>query len=171
MTKRLAPFLVAAAVATSASAADMAFSGTAKIKPTLYSNFDFRSDLSDAPALNEGGWASGEHVRAELRLGWNAKGDKWTLMMIAETDVIAEKDTSDRSFYGPAQKGNNTNAGAEFGIERVEATYEFAPQVKLGAGWNLKAMDIATGGMVFGDDHPFIEFTGKVAPVASLDDL
>jgi hypothetical protein len=157
--------LLALAVASPAGAADIQFFGTAKVKPTLYSNFDFDSSLNDAAALNEGGWASGEHVRSELRLGWKAAGDNWSVMMIVEADVINEKDTADRSFYGPATKNNWTNFGAEFGIERAEFSYTFDPMLKLSTGWNIRAMDIATGGMVFGDDHPFIELAGTVAPM------
>ncbi len=173
MMKRFALLLaVTMAAAAPAAAADMTLSGTAKIKPTYYGNFDFDSSLNDATALNEAGWANGEHVRAELRLGWNAKGDNWSIMMIAEADVIMEKDTADRSFYAtgvagqdPATKANWTNFGSEFGIERVELSYAFDPALKLSTGWNIRAMDIATGGMVFGDDHPFIELSGTVAPM------
>lgn len=165
MKVRFALLLASAMAAFPAFGADVQFFGTAKVKPTYYGNFDFDSSRNDAAALNEGGWALGEHVRSELRLGWKASGDKWSIMMIAEADVIMEKDTADRSFYGPATKKNLTNFGAEFGIERAEFSYEFAPQLKLATGWNIRAMDIATGGMVFGDDHPFIEFSGAVAPM------
>lgn len=170
MKMRLGFFLASAlAVALPAHAADVQFFGTAKIKPTYYGNFDFDSSANDAAALNEGGWAIGEHVRSELRLGWKASGDKWSIMMIAESDVIMDKDTGDRSFYGAATKNNWTNFGAEFGIERAEFSYAFAPQLKLATGWNIRAVDIATGGMVFGDDHPFIELSGKLAPAVKYE--
>jgi hypothetical protein len=163
MKVRFSLLLALALVASSASAAEMTFSGTAKIKPTLFANFDFDSSLNDAPANLEAGWASGEHVRAELRLQWNAKGEKWSVMMIGEADVIMEKDTADRSFYTAALKAGTPNEGAQFGIERAEMTYAFSPMLQLAAGWNIRAMDIATGGMVFGDDHPFIELKGDLA--------
>jgi hypothetical protein len=143
--------------------ADISFFGTAKVKPTYYSNFDFDDNSSDAPALNEAGWASGEHVRAELRLGWKAGGDNWKIMMIAESDVIYEKDTADRSFYVGAEKEGQPNTGGEFGIERFEANYTFSPACVLATGWNIRAADIKTGGLLFGDDHPFIEFNGKLS--------
>lgn len=168
MKMRLAKLLVAAAAAvSSASAADVTVFGTAKVKPTYYGNFDFDSSLNDAATLNEAGWANGEHVRSELRLGVKASGEKWSAMMIAEADIINEKDTGDRSFYGASQKANSTNFGAEFGIERAEFTYAFAPILKLATGWNIRAADIATGGMVFGDDHPFVELSGTLAPKVS----
>jgi hypothetical protein len=85
--------------------------------------------------------------------------------MIAEADVINEKDTADRSFYTAAGKGlpPGANAGGEFGIERFEANYTFTPALVLSTGWNIRAADIKTGGLLFGDDHPFIELGGKLA--------
>jgi hypothetical protein len=144
--------------------ADVSFFGTARVLPTYYSNFDFNDDLPDAPVVNEGGLTTGEHVRSELRLGWKAGGDKWKIMMIAEADLIMEKDTVDRSFYNTGTKGTPAaaNAGGEFGIERVELNYEFTPAFVLSTGWNIRAADIKTGGLLFGDDHPFIELGGKL---------
>ena len=164
MRKSLVLLLSAILVAAFAlpAMADISFFGTAKVKPTYYSNFDFDDNRADAPALNEGGWASGEHIRSELRLGWKAGGDKWKIMMIAEADVINEKDTADRSFYVGAEKEGQPNTGGEFGIERFEANYTFAPALVLSTGWNIRAADIKAGGLVFGDDHPFIEIGGKL---------
>jgi len=144
--------------------ADISFFGTARVLPTYYSNFDFDDNKPDAPVVNEGGLTMGEHVRSELRLGWKAGGDKWKIMMIAESDVINEKDTVDRSFYNTGTKGAPAaaNAGGEFGIERVELNYTFAPALVLSTGWNIRAADIKTGGLLFGDDHPFIELGGKL---------
>jgi len=145
--------------------ADISFFGTARVIPTYYSNFDFDDNHHDGVTLNEGGFTMGEHVRSELRLGWKAGGDNWKIMMIAESDVIMEKDTADRSFYGPGTKGSpaSANAGSEFGIERFEANYTFSPALVLSTGWNIRAADIKTGGVLFGDDHPFIELGGKLA--------
>ncbi|HZD54639.1 MAG TPA: hypothetical protein VE080_00155, partial [Candidatus Aquicultoraceae bacterium] len=150
--------------------AEISFFGTARVLPTYYSNFDFDDNHPDPVTLNEGGLTSGEHIRNELRLGWKAGGDNWKIMMIAETDLIAEKDTADRSFYTSAEKGitpdpnadGGPNAGGEFGIERVELNYTFAPALVLSTGWNIRAADIRTGGLLFGDDHPFIELGGKL---------
>jgi hypothetical protein len=150
--------------------ADISFFGTAKVKPTYYSNFDFDDNNPDPPTLNEGGIVNGEHIRSELRLGWKAGGDNWKIMMIAETDLIMEKDTADRSFYTGAEKGPPPggsegwpNAGGEFGIERFEANYTFSPACVLSTGWNIRAADIKTGGLLFGDDHPFLEIGGKLS--------
>lgn len=166
MRKSTVVLLAAVLVAAFAlpAAADISFFGTARVLPTYYSNFDFDSNKPDAPVVNEGGLVAGEHIRNELRLGWKAGGDNWKIMMIAEADLIAEKDTADRSFYIGATKGDpaGPNAGGEFGIERFEANYTFAPALVLSTGWNIRAADIKTGGLLFGDDHPFIELGGNL---------
>lgn len=143
--------------------AEIEFFGTAKIKPTYYSDFDFQSSEKDGPIVNEGGITAGEHIRGELRLGWKAKGDKWSVKMIAEADIILEKDNVDRSFYSSTSKEDLPNTGSEFGIERAEFLYTFLPQLELETGWDVRALDIKTGGLLFGDDHPFIGFRGKIA--------
>jgi hypothetical protein len=158
--------VIAVAMLAAPAMAEISFFGTARVLPTYYSNFDFNDNLPDAPILNEGGLTMGEHVRSELRLGWKAGGDKWKIMFIAETDLINEKDTADRSFYNTGTKGTPAapNAGGEFGIERVELNYTFAPALVLSTGWNIRAADIKTGGLLFGDDHPFIELGGSLTP-------
>ncbi|GAB4258930.1 MAG: hypothetical protein Kow0092_06810 [Deferrisomatales bacterium] len=167
MRKSYGLFFVAlgAALAWSLSAtAGVDFFGTAKIRPTFYSNFDFDDSAGDKATLNEGGWASGEHVRGELRLGWKASGEKWRVKMIAEADVIFDKDNGDRSFYASATApfDNQPNAGGEFGIERAEMGYTFSPMLDLSAGWDIRYLDIKTGGLLYGDDHPFIGLKGKL---------
>lgn len=158
----LVAVLVAVALAAPSWAA-IEFFGTAKVKPTYYSNFDFDDDADDMFVVNEGGLAKGAHMRAELRLGWKAAGEKWSVKMITEADVIMQKDTADRSFYAGADKGVNPNTGGEFGIERVELLYKFTPAVELQTGWDIRALDIKSGGLLYGDDHPFIGFRGQLA--------
>jgi hypothetical protein len=147
--------------------ADVSFFGTARVVPTYFSNFDFNKNTADVPTLVEGGFVSGEHIRGELRLGWKASGDKWKIMMIAESDLIYNKNNADRSFYTSAQVPGagpvaTPNAGAEFGIERAEFSYAFAPAFELFTGWPISAVDIGTGGLLYGDDHPIIGVRGKV---------
>jgi hypothetical protein len=155
--------------------ADVSFFGTARVVPTYFSNFEFNDNAPDVPTLVEGGFVSGEHIRGELRLGWKAGGDKWKIMMIAESDIIYNKNNADRSYYSaPAinPSGSNAfqlggvnsipNAGAEFGIERAEFSYMFAPSLELFTGWPISAIDIGTGGLLYGDDHPILGFRGKI---------
>jgi hypothetical protein len=164
MRKGWIVFLAAVCVAGLAmpAAAEIQFFGTARIIPTYYSNFDFDDDLSDFNTLNEAGFTSGEHVRAELRLGWQASGDKWKIKMIAETDLIYEKDTVDRSFYTSPAKNGLPNAGGEFGIERADFVYTFTPALEFHTGWDISALDIGTGGLLYGDDHPVIGLRGRL---------
>lgn len=158
----LVAVLVAVALAAPSWAA-IEFFGTAKVKPTYYSNFDFDDSEDDKLIVNEGGLTKGGHVRAELRLGWKASGEKWSVKMITEADVIMQKDTADRSYYTGSEKDGNANTGAEFGIERVELLYKFNPVVELQTGWDIRALDIKSGGLLYGDDHPFLGFRGQLA--------
>ncbi len=143
--------------------AQIDFFGTAKVKPTFYSNFDFNDSENDAFIINEGGLTGEQHVRAELRLGWKATGERWSVKMIAEADVIMEKDSADRSYYGGATNAEGKpNSGGEFGIERAELLYRFYPWLELQTGWDIRALDIKTGGLLYGDDHPFLGFRGDL---------
>jgi hypothetical protein len=170
MRKGLVVLLAAVLVVAFAlpAMADVSFFGTARVVPTYFSNFDFDKGKADVATLVEGGFVSGEHIRGELRLGWKAGGDKWKIMMIAESDLIYNKNNADRSFYSSSQvpaTGSTTavpNAGAEFGIERAEFSYAFAPAFELFTGWPISAVDIGTGGLLYGDDHPIIGVRGKV---------
>jgi hypothetical protein len=138
--------------------ADVSFFGYARVMPTYYSNFDFDDGKPDAGTINEGGKISGEHIRGELRLGWKAGGDKWKIMMTAESDIIYNKNNVDRTPAGTGFDGD----GATFGIERAEFSYAFAPALELFTGWPISAIDIGTGGLLYGDDHPIIGFRGKL---------
>jgi hypothetical protein len=115
MRKGFVVLLAALVVAMFAAPAmaEISFFGSARVLPTYYSNFDFDDNKPDAGTLNEGGTITGEHIRSELRLGWKAGGDKWKIMMIAEADLINEKDTVDRSFYFFGEKGVSLVAGRE----------------------------------------------------------
>jgi len=159
----LASFLVTLLLAASPALAEIQFFGTARVIPTYYSNFDFDDSKPDAPALNEGGWASGEHIRGELRLGWKAGGDNWRVKMITEADIIFDKNNGDRSFYTGAENANGIpNAGGEFGIERAEMGYTFSKALDLSAGWDIRYLDLKTGGLLYGDDHPFLGLKGSL---------
>ena len=84
--------------------ADVSFFGYARVVPTYYSNFDFDKNKADVSTLNEGGFASGEHIRSELRLGWKAGGDKWKIMMIAESDMIWNKNNACLLYTSPSPR-------------------------------------------------------------------
>lgn len=96
MKKNKKNILILATLSTltgNAYAEEMSFFGTAKIKPTYYSNFDFDDQKEDGVTINEGGLVSGNgaHTRAEVRIGWKAKGDDWSVKVIAESDQTLNK--------------------------------------------------------------------------------
>jgi hypothetical protein len=155
MRKGLVVLLAAVLVVAFAlpAMADVSFFGYARVIPTYYSNFDFDKNTPDAAIATEAGNANGETIRAELRLGWKAGGDKWKIMMTTESDLLYSQFNVDRS------SGSN---GSFFGIERAEFTYAFSPALELITGWPISAADIGTGGVLYGDDHPIIGFRGKV---------
>lgn len=155
---------VSLALAAQSNAAEIELFGTAKVKPTYYSNFDFDDKKDDGVTLNEGGLVSGNgaHTRTEARIGWKAKGDDWSVKMIAEVDQILTKDNVDRSYYTAAIKEDiKPNAGSEFGIERAEFLYSLSSMVQLQAGWDIRYLDLKSGGLLYGDDHPFVGLRGK----------
>ena len=50
--------------------------------------------------------------------------------------------------------------GGEFGVERSKFWYDFGP-IRLTTGWDVTWADLKTGGLLYGDDHPFIMLSGK----------
>ena len=90
--------------------------GYARIKPVYFSNFDFDDNAHDMPVLTEAGFVSREHLRAELRLGVKASGQRWSIKLLAEADMVLDSSTVDRSFYAGAEKEGQPNTGGEFGI-------------------------------------------------------
>jgi len=164
----LVAVLVAVALAAPSWAA-IEFFGTAKVKPTYFSNFDLNDKDDDSAIGTESGGVVGGHLRSELRFGWKAAGDRWSVKMIAETDVIMTKNSADHgdkvgvSYDAATNKYATTDDGADFGIERVELLYKFAPSIELQTGWDIRALDIKSGGLLYGDDHPFIGFRGQLA--------
>jgi len=90
-----------------------------------------------------------EHMRTELRYGASFTGDKWKARLLFETDHVADINTADRG-----------NRASTFGVERADFTYQFDPALKLEAGWAFKTLDIGTGGLLYGDDAPYVGFTG-----------
>jgi hypothetical protein len=47
--------------------------------------------------------------------------------------------------------------------------YKFNPAMELETGWDARALDIRTGGLLYGDDHPFLGFRGDLAPQTSYE--
>ena len=139
---------------------DLTLFGTNRFIPTYCSNMsDFDSDKHDGVTLDEGGFYAGFFVRNELRLGFSGKGENFGFRVILETDLHYTKNNVDRNTY-TGYGHNSSDFGSEFGVERSKFWYDFGP-VKLTTGWDVTWADLKTGGLVYGDDHPFIMLSGK----------
>ena len=51
--------------------------------------------------------------------------------------------------------------GSDFGVEKLDIGYNFGP-FRIHTGWTTRWLDIKTGGLVYGDDHPYIGLTGNI---------
>ena len=145
---------------------DLTLFGSNRFIPTYCSNMnDFDSDKEDWVTLDEGGWGAGFFVRNELRLGFAGKGENFGFRVILEEDIHYSKNNVDRNTYGTW--GNTTSDfGGEFAVERSKFWYDFGA-VRFTTGWDVLFQDLKTGGLVYGDDHPFIMLSGKLADIGS----
>ncbi len=143
------------------------FFGRIKVYPHYIGDVDFNSDnASDGTIIDESGTMSGFDQRNEVRFGWLGGGQDWTFKIVLEADLIPEQATVDR---GPA-RGVGTSNGANFGVEKLKMTYNFG-SFAIEAGWDDKFLDVQSGGNLYGDDHPFIGFYGKLSPQFSWEAL
>ena len=139
---------------------DLTLSGSNRFIPTYCNNMnDFDSDKHDGVTLDEGGFYSGFFVRNELRLAFAGTGENFGFRVILENDIHYTKNNVDRNTY-TGYGNNSSDYGSEFGVERSKFWYDFGP-VKLTTGWDVTWADLKTGGLVYGDDHPFIMLSGK----------
>jgi hypothetical protein len=140
--------------------------GSMKVLPHFVENADFNNDTNTSLdwGLDEWGVFEDHNVRAEFRVGWAAKADDWDFLVILESDFVMNKANGDRG-SDPTHNtqfpfGNTGFTGEDFGVEKINFGYNFGP-FKINVGWNTKFLDIRTGGILYGDDHPYIAFTGK----------
>lgn len=133
---------------------DFQIIGQGRLQPTYFENFDLNDDQDDPSTGTSAGavQVGDEHVRAEIRLGAIATGENWSGKLILENDFALDANSVDRA-----------NRGARFGIERAYYTYTFNPALTLQAGWEFKNLDMGTGGLLYGDDHPLFGFMGDTA--------
>lgn len=136
------------------------FFGSVKTYPTFLSDVDLNSD--DTPfdrILDENGWMADHNIRNEVRIGWTVKGENWKLLAILESDFNLNKANGDRGLDGSSPSDSGMS-GEDFGLEKFDASYNFGP-FGIKVGWNTRFLDIKTGGLLYGDDHPYIGFDGK----------
>ncbi len=139
---------------------DLTLFGSNRFIPTYCKNMnDFDSSKQDWTTLDEGGWGAGFFVRNELRLGFAGVGENFGFRVILENDIHYSKANGDRNTYGDyGQK--TSDFGGEFSVERSKFWYDFCG-VRFTTGWDVTWADLKTGGLLYGDDHPFIMLSGK----------
>ena len=143
-------------VSAKSSDVDIKLFGSEQMWPTFIHNANFNSDSNTLDWIGrEDGHEQEFDIRNQFRMGWKITGNKWSGMFILEDDVNATKTNIDRG-----ENGNNGYSSGYFGLEKLEFNYQFSKTFIWQMGWNGKALDVKTGGLVYCDDHPFIGFKG-----------
>jgi len=143
-------------VSAKSSDVDIKLFGSEEWFPTFIYNADFKSGKEVADWIGrEDGHEQEFDIRNQFRMGWMILGNRWKGFFILEDDVNATKTNCDREFAD--DKGHGSN---EFGLERLDFEYTFNKYFTWELGWNVRQLDIHTGGLVYGDDHPFMGFKG-----------
>ncbi len=140
---------------------DITMFGSLKVFPFFVDNADFNNnDTGYDRLLDESGWFENHSVRSEIRVGWTAKAENWDFLVILESDFNMNKANADRGADGtnPVDSGMT---GEDFGVEKLNFGYNFGP-FRIDTGWNTKFLDLKSGGILYGDDHPYIAFSGMV---------
>lgn len=144
--------------------------GQIRTQLTLWNQMDFNDKVNDPPLLTEAGLARDFFIRNETRLYFKAEQPgKWYVYILPEVDMIYDKNNADRGYRDldfPSPSAQATGlSGTQFGIERAEGAYNFGP-FWLKTGWDVTAVDIKTGGFVYGDDHPYVALTGTYGDIS-----
>jgi len=137
------------------------FFGSLKTYPSWMSQLNF-NDCTDEDdwMFDENGYMTDHNVRNELRMGWKGGNDTFDFMIILEGDFNLDKNNTDRgkAADAPADSGMT---GEDFGVEKLDIGYNFGP-FRIHTGWTTRWLDLKTGGLVYGDDHPYIGLTGNL---------
>ncbi|MCD6389418.1 MAG: hypothetical protein J7L69_08395 [Desulfobulbaceae bacterium] len=145
---------------------DVEFFGSQKMYPHFMKDVNFNDDAGDGILGDENGMMGNNAVRSETRIGWKGTGENWSFLTTLEADVTMNKNNGDRGegdvTYAPGYKGAS---GSSFGLEKLDFRYDFG-FVELSTGWNGRFLDINSGGLLYGDDHPFFGATGKVGSMS-----
>jgi hypothetical protein len=137
------------------------FFGSLKTYPMWTSNLNFtdNNNVNDY-MYDENGYIQDHDVRNEIRLGWKGGNDTFDFMVILEADFNLDKNNTDRG-ASVGQPLDSGMTGEDFGVEKLDIGYNFGP-FRLHTGWTTRWLDIMTGGLVYGDDHPYIGLTGNI---------
>ncbi len=145
--------------------------GSLKTYPMYCKNVDFNDkDTAYDWTLDEDGAAPDDDisVRSEFRIGFKGGGENWSFLSILESDLAYDKRNTDRGERsGGVEDIERANgmSGNSFAVEKLEFTYDFSSlgvPTTLETGWQTKFLDLKTGGVLYGDDHPYIGLRGKI---------
>jgi len=141
------------------------FFGSMKTYPSWNSDLNFGGNSGLDWMIDENGVLADHNVRNELRMGWKGGNDSFDFMIILEADFNLDKNNTDRGFN---QKGATYDlvddqgmSGEDFGVEKLDIGYNFGP-FRIHAGWTSRWLDMMTGGLIYGDDHPYVGLTGNI---------
>jgi len=146
---------------------DIQLFGSLKSFPHFISNVDFnKNNTAYDWLLDEGGTIDNDEVtvRNEFRIGAKGGGENWKFMTILESDMTLDKGNVDRG----TRNGELTDVGMngnEFAVEKLEFSYDFSSNglpASVATGWNTKFLDLETGGLLYGDDHPYFSLAGDM---------
>jgi len=141
------------------------FGAQVRFVPTYEKNWDFgikekSGNAAFLPHTMEFGTVSNGYIRSEDRLYFNfAKGDIWDVYFALEFDDAVQSRTSDRIRQTQGDESS-------FGVERLNASVKL-PWIysRFNAGWDVYAVDLDAGSLVYGDDDPGFNLTGGVANI------
>ena len=147
---------------------DIQFSGSLKCYPTFMDAVGFNEDVNSF-ILDENGFMADHSIRNELRLRWSGTGENWNFFVTLEADFNLNKANGDRGLDNTSPTDSGMS-GEDFGVEQMHFAYDFG-LFGIETGWAPKFLDVQTGGLVYGDDHPYIGITGKLCPSFSWEAL
>lgn len=144
---------------------DIQLFGSLKTFPHFVSNMDFNKDDTEYDwILDECGIIDNDEVtvRNEFRLGVKGGGENWKFLAIMESDFVLDKGNVDRGVRAGELTDIGMN-GNEFAVEKLEFSYDFSSHglpATVETGWNTTFVDLETGGLFYGDDHPYFSLAG-----------
>ncbi len=139
------------------------FFGSLKAYPHFMKDVNFNSNSNSGDFIvDEGGPMANHSMRNEIRLGWAGEGENWDFLVVLEGDFVMNKTNCDRGgSYGGTGFDDKGMTGEDFGVEKLNFSYNLG-QATIFTGWDTKFLDIRTGGLLYGDDHPYLGLSGKV---------
>ncbi len=111
---------------------------------------------------NESGSVNDGYIRTEVKMYFNAmpKDKKWSFYAALEYDKPIDTQTVDN-------RGGKNGSSSNFGLERLNASIELVPGLRLHGGWDVWGLDvIEAASMVYGDDNAGFWFNGDYGSIA-----